>query len=187
MKYFEYHPRNREIVIRAKEIYSWYFDSSMSDESIEARLYLYEYLRNSMGVFSQLEKDVCWVPIPIILEHNECLYWSISHTEKYVAFIVSDTQTGIDIAECKDRDISLLDIHSEGEYGLLGGKNWKQFYMLWTAKESIIKASSLTLDAISEIKLMWIVDWGEFLFVFEEKEFTIRTIIQDTFILSYIF
>jgi hypothetical protein len=187
MKYFEYHPRNKEIVMRARELYSRYFDSSMLDESIEARFYLYEYLINSLRVFSPLEKDTCWVPIPIILEHNERLYWSITHTEKYVAFIISDTQTGIDIAERKNRDISLLDIHSEGEYGLLGGKNWKQFYMLWTAKESIIKASSLTLDVISDIKLVQVGEWGEFLFVFEEKQFTIHTIIQDTFILSYIF
>ncbi|MBP9779528.1 4'-phosphopantetheinyl transferase superfamily protein [Candidatus Gracilibacteria bacterium] len=187
MNYFEYHPRNKEIVMRAKEVYSGYFDFSMSDESIEARFYLYEYLRTSMRAFSPLEKDVNGVPIPIILENNECLYWSISHTEKYVAFIISDTQTGIDIAELRDRDPSLLDIHSEDEYNLLGEKDWKQFYMLWTAKESIIKASSLTLDVISEIRLVGVCEGDEFLFVFEEKEFRIHTVTQDTFILSYIF
>lgn len=49
--------------------------------------------------------------------------------------------TGIDIAENEERNISLLDTHSISEYDIMAGNNWNNFYILWTAKESIIKAT----------------------------------------------
>lgn len=67
------------------------------------------------------------------------MHWSISHSENYVAFIVSERPTGIDIAEHEERDSSLLESHPMSDYDILGGKNWNNFYILWTAKESVIK------------------------------------------------
>lgn len=82
------------------------------------------------------------------------IYWSISHSKEYIAYSVSDYRTGIDIAEYEERDLSLLDTHREIEYKLLGAKNWKNFYLLWTAKEALIKAHGDLLDDIPEMQLI---------------------------------
>jgi phosphopantetheinyl transferase len=65
------------------------------------------------------EKDSDGVPLPFHLKNGSVLYWSVSHTDRYGAYSLSDTPTGIDIAEYRERDISLLDIHQSKEYTLL--------------------------------------------------------------------
>ncbi len=185
MHYYEYHHKSPEILQKAKEKYSWLFDMNFSDESRQVRYYLLESLYREYGYKWVLEKDDSGKPLPI-LYHSIFLYWSISHSENYVAFIVSDRHTGIDIAENDERDISMLDIHLEFEYNLLGGKNWDNFYRLWTAKESIIKANGWWLDDMNNISITEVIDGYISHFAFRQKTYKIHTLQANPMILSYI-
>ena len=113
-------------------------------------------------------------------------YWSVSHSSNYVSFIISDEPTGIDIAENEERDISLLDMHSDSEYDLLGAKSWINFYILWTAKESIIKCIGWQLDDMKNIVCIPKQSDMISLFAFREKTYRIQTLKTGSVIISYI-
>lgn len=65
--------------------------------------------------------------------------WSISHKNDIIFVWVNELPLGLDIEYVKCRDISLLDIFSQSEYNILWGKNWMNFYTLWTAHEALLK------------------------------------------------
>jgi hypothetical protein len=60
----------------------------------------------------------------------------------------------IDLEIYKERDLSLLDQFNLEEYNVLWWKNWDNFYILWTAKESVIKYNLSDLNDLSKIKLL---------------------------------
>jgi phosphopantetheinyl transferase len=169
----------------AREKYSWLFDLSLSDESIEARYWLLEYLRQEYDYLWKLEKDEKGRPIPIITPVE--LYWSISHSENHIAYIVSGTPVGIDIAEIRERDISILLTHTESEYALFGGRDWTQFYILWSAKEAIIKSYGWSLDDMGEIHLQWIYKDNTYNFEFKGEMYRIKIVLQDNRVIAYTF
>jgi len=76
------------------------------------------------------------VGIPVYTDEN---YWSLSHKKDLLFVWVSDTCIWVDVEINKSRDQSVLDIFSEKEYELLGSRNWENFYVLWTATESLLK------------------------------------------------
>ena len=184
MHYYEYHQKSPENLEKSKEKYPWLFDMNFSDESREVRYHLLEYLYLEYWYSWMLEKDDLWKPLPI--QYNwSSLYWSLSHSTNYLAFIVSDSPTGIDIVEKKERDAFIQDIHSPHEYDILGGKNWDNFYILWSAKESIIKVAGSWLDDIKDIQLMEIHTESISLFAFKGETYRIQTMQLDPVIISY--
>lgn len=98
--------------------FPWMRDRDFSPESLEARYYLLLHLRDTLGYVGTLEKDATGKPLPSIIDDISC-FWSLSHTERYTAFIVSDSVVGIDIAEYRERDIVLLDTHALSEYDII--------------------------------------------------------------------
>ena len=172
MYHFEYHQKSELILRVSQEQYPWLFASWLSDESIEARYYLLEYLQIHHGYRWRLEKDPEGKPVSIkTIDGNT--YWSLSHSEHFISFIISDTPVGIDIAEYEERDISLLDMHHTSEYEMLGRKDWEHFYILWTAKESLIKSVGDSLDDLENISLLEIQKEGIYIFWFLGKTYTI--------------
>ncbi len=113
-----------------------------------------EYLSESYGFSGELEQESNGKPLPIIISPKIKLYWSISHSENYIAGIVSIDPTGIDIAEYSERHYSLLDTHSTTEYDRIGSKDWRNFYRLWTGKEAIIKKMGAKLDDMKNISFL---------------------------------
>ncbi len=189
MHHFEYHPKSPQILQIAKDKYPYLTQEWLSDESIEARYHLLEFLAREYGYHGVLEKDYNGRPIPIIIHNLEftiILYWSISHSENYGAFIISDTQAGIDIAEIRERNSSLFSTHSDQEYILLWGKNWNNFYILWTAKEAIIKSIGGELDDMRDIWLIYSQGENISEFAMESKKYRIQSIIHDQYIISYL-
>jgi len=75
-----------------------------------------------------------WIPV-----FNNEYKWSISHKEGVVFIWISKKKIWLDLEKYKIRDISLLVNFSDKEYHILWEKNWINFYILWTANESIIK------------------------------------------------
>ncbi len=185
MQHFSYHKKSLHRLNEARERYAWLFDDGISEDGVEVRYILLEYLRESYGYSWRLFKDTSWKPIPIEVNTRN-IYWSISHSKEYIAYSVSDYRTGIDIAEYEERDLSLLDTHREIEYKLLGAKNWKNFYLLWTAKEALIKAHGDLLDDIPEMQLISVGEWGMNLFEFRGQSHTITSLHTEEAILSYI-
>ena len=79
--------------------------------------------------------------------------YSISHKKNLVFVWISEEKIWVDIEILKKRDENLLEKFDKKEYEILGEKNWENFYILWTAKEAIIKYENLKLDDIEEIIL----------------------------------
>lgn len=152
MHHYEYARKSQDIQKKALKKYAWLFWWWLTSESIEARYLLLEFLTKRYAYTGRLEKDELSKPIPLIVEGKK-LYWSLSHTKKYVWFVVDSTPTGIDIVEIEERDRALLDTHRQGEYAFLWMKNWENFCILWSAKEAIIKANWATLESMKEIVL----------------------------------
>lgn len=88
-----------------------------------------------------------------LIEKNKNNYYSISHKNNLVFIWTNDNKIWLDIEILKSREFSLLNKFGDEEYQLLWWKKWKYFYILWTAKESIIKIENLKLDDIWKIKL----------------------------------
>ena len=175
MLHFEYHQKSESILFQAKERYHLLLRAWLSDESVEARYYLLEYLQKHHGYRGILQNDITGKPVPLdIIGHGNLLYWSISHSHNYIAYSVSDTPTGIDIAEYNERNTSVLSAHQDDEYFLLWEKNWNNFYILWTSKEALIKAWGNTLDDIEDIQLIKIYEGATNIFWFHEKTYTIQ-------------
>lgn len=185
MHYYEYHHKSSDAEQKAREKFPWLFEWDYSLESREVRYYLLEYLYREYWYSRILEKDPNGKPIPIEIQWT-LLYWSISHSNNYVSFIISDEPTGIDIAEYEERDISLLDMHSDSEYDLLGAKSWNNFYILWTAKESIIKLQGWWLEDMSTIRIRETYSDNISLFAFQHEKYRIQSLLLDSVIISYI-
>lgn len=181
--YYEYHKKSKKYREERWEIYAHLFEG-MSDESREARYHLLDYLHESLWYNWTLLKDGFGKPIPISDGKWVTCNWSISHSENYIAFIVSSSITGIDIVEIHERDIALFDIHSKVEYQLLWWKCWENFYILWTAKEAIIKSRWWILDDMKFITLDSPISEGIYKFVFQDQLYTIKTIQENTVIIS---
>lgn len=162
---YQYHKKSNKISRLAQEKYPWLFGYNLSNESIEARYWLLEYLSSTYNYSGQFTisgdtpyKIFLWKSSLTKIPHSELyevwvIYWSLSHSENFIAFIVSDTHVGIDIIETHERDNSLFCTHSNREYEVLSGRNWRNFSLLWSAKESLIKKISLTLDDMQYIEL----------------------------------
>ncbi len=88
-----------------------------------------------------------------LISKHSWKYSSISHKDNLVFIWVSDEKIAVDIEVYKKRDEILLDRFLDNEYDVLWWKTWDNFYVLWTAKESIVKILWLLLDEIENIKL----------------------------------
>lgn len=132
-------------------------------ESLVAR-YLIEKEKN------QIIKKNCW---------QKAFFSSISHKKNLIFIWTNNSKIWVDIETFKIRDEKLFENFKEKEYRILWWndikmsetldwqkevkyKNWKNFYILWTAKEAIIKFENFKLDDIWNIilekkeKIKWI-------------------------------
>ncbi|GAB0174964.1 MAG: hypothetical protein HHAS10_08430 [Candidatus Altimarinota bacterium] len=181
--HFEYHKKSGEKIDEAKK--SGFFSlGDLSDESVLARYYISRYFHDTYSFIPFLDKDRNGFPLPIISGSLGTFYWSISHSDEYVAWMIDKNPCGIDIAQYFIRDESLLSKHDEEEYEILGEKSWKNFYRLWTSKEALIKKLSLTLDDMEKIKL-FSSDKEQLVFVFFSESHTITTIQEDKIFISF--
>lgn len=118
-----------------------FYNSNLKIESIIARNEL--FLENII-----VKKDNFWKPI---FDKNK--YYCISHKENLVFVWSSDFPIWIDIEYFKQRNIEILNYHSDLEYNLIWEKNLENFYIFWTIKESIIKLFNTNLDDLENIKI----------------------------------
>lgn len=99
-------------------------------ESIISRYFISNMIWNNYLV----NVDKKWIPI-----FDNKYKFSISHKKGVVFIWVSKENLWLDLEIFKERDLSLLVNFYDKEYNILWEKNWINFYILWTANESIIK------------------------------------------------
>ncbi len=95
---------------------------------------------------------------PYLAIANQSVFYNISHSGDWVVCILSDKPCGIDVELIKQADIDIAKrFFSQNEYESLMSQpahyRTKYFFMLWTLKESYIKADgrglSLPLNSFS--------------------------------------
>lgn len=96
-----------------------------------------------------LKKDIEWKPI-----FSKGIHWSISHKKECIFIWCSDRNIWIDLEIYKERSIDFLNSFKKNEYNILWWKNWDFFYILWTAKESVIKYNLWNLDDMKNISVI---------------------------------
>lgn len=119
-------------------------------ESLVSRFLLSKKIEQVYGIKNyKIEIDLNWKPI-----FNDNLFWSISH-KNWVCFVwLSDKKIWVDIELIKERDKSILSTFSKKDYDKIGLTNRESFYLLWTAKESIIKYNLYDFDDIVSFELL---------------------------------
>lgn len=185
MHHFGYQKKGKFWLLQDKieSQYPWLLLQWLSEESIQARYFLLEYLHQKFQYTWSIHTSN-HRPEPIKIG-DHLLYWSISHSENYIAFIVWTTEVAIDITEVRPRSTALLDIHSNNEYLSLGrGKTWGAFFILWTAKEVVIKLENITLDTMPDIQLREITPDGMTM-MYDRHLYTIRICEHEDIILAY--
>ncbi|UCE59286.1 MAG: 4'-phosphopantetheinyl transferase superfamily protein [Phycisphaerales bacterium] len=116
------------------------------------------------------EKDTDEVPLP-----QQGWYWSVSHKRHWAAAVVADQPVGIDIEHVIPRREAMFDeIACAAEWGLLGGRSWRSFFRLWTAKEAILKATGIGIAGLNTCRLEDIPDARHLTLEYENREWVVE-------------
>ena len=104
----------------------------------------YQLWENDWVLLDQIEKN----------HGKKSDFFSASYSDRRLFLAFSEEKIWVDIEQVRPRASSLLDKRSE-ELKLLWEENWDNFYRLWTAKESLLKATDTeNLDQIWNIQLV---------------------------------
>jgi len=123
--------------------------AALSREGLLARALVARELEH-IGFISPIPcTNAAGAPLPI-----GGIHWSIAHKGNLIAAALGTHPVGIDIELRVERDENLFSFISEEEWNMLGERTWDVFYMLWTAKEALIKKKHLALDALPSITLV---------------------------------
>lgn len=123
--------------------------AALSREGLLARALVARELEH-IGIVSPTPcTDTTGAPLPI-----GGIHWSIAHKGNMLAAVLSKCPVGIDIEHRVERDTCLFSFITEGEWNRLGERSWDAFYMLWTAKEALIKKKRLALNVLPSITLL---------------------------------
>lgn len=87
------------------------------------------------------------------------VHWSLTHKPAYVAGVAAPGPIGIDIEEIRPRSERLKDrIAGPEEWSLIDAEHPESFFRYWTAKEAVLKAAGVGLTALSECKIIQVID-----------------------------
>jgi len=122
----------------------------VKNQSLAARDAVRRSSRESGLAISKLEKNERDVPQP-----DGDVYWSLSHTSRFVAGVVAHCEVGIDVEGPRPvREALIHKIVSEAEAEVLGGRSGHAFLRSWTAKESFLKCIGLGVAGLSRCNII---------------------------------
>ena len=109
--------------------------------------------------------------------------WSITHKFPWIAVAVSKYPVGIDLEMLVERDTALFSFFSREEWEILGSCDWLRFYMLWTAKEAVIKQERCTIDALRDIRLTGFAE-SKLLLAYHGRRIAVQPTVTDAYVCS---
>ncbi len=116
-----------------------------ADKQPRKGLRQYAWIALTRAIAEYAETNGCTMPLPRLLPNGKWVadncYLSLSHTDSYVAAVVSDLPVGVDI-ERTNRKLAkgLYDrIVCDKEKALYATPDNTQLLQLWTAKEAVFK------------------------------------------------
>ncbi len=147
---------DEDILLEAKRHFGANYSdkNNLTRESLIGRFLVSKLYKKIYGkdVFS-LEALQNGAPVPF-----DGVHWSVSHKYNnhtlYAGAVISKKTVGIDVEYLKLRSKELLNFFKEGEYEILGEKNWLNFYKIWTSKEALVKKLNLNLNSMQKITLI---------------------------------
>ena len=126
------------------------------------------------------------------MKFGKLKYNSIAHKDFNGAAVVftcaSSSCIGVDVEFIVEKERAVLDLFKEHEYAVLGDKNWRNFYILWTAKEALIKVVQASVDIRQEIKILTVKsqnrEFIEILAQYRNQIFCVRTKFDGNLVFS---
>jgi len=114
-----------------------------------ARIAVQHSARLSGVTLALLEKNIKGAPLP-----EAGVFWSLSHTTKYVAAVTAPYPIGIDIEEITERSPLLFDkIADQDEWKLAAEVSNRTLYRYWTAKEAVLKAAGKGIAGLADCRV----------------------------------
>ena len=111
----------------------------------------YQLWENDWALLEQIEQN----------HGKKSDFFSASYSGKWLFLAFSEEKIWVDIEQVRPRASSLLSKRSE-ELKLLWEESWENFYRLWTAKETLLKATNTeNLDQIWNIQLVKVKNTSE--------------------------
>jgi 4'-phosphopantetheinyl transferase len=121
--------------------------------SQQARRALEISAQKSQVPLGKLAQDKRNAPLPF-----DGTYWSITHKTEYVAGVVAPSPIGIDIEKMCSRATSLFQKTATEAEWALADMTFETFFRFWTAKEAVLKAAGLGLKALSQCRIIKVLD-----------------------------
>jgi len=122
--------------------------------SFHARKALDISAEKSGVVVTSLLKDEHGAPLPF--DGN---YWSVTHKPAYVGGVIASKRIGIDIEKIRTCSPALFKkTANDSEWKLSNEDAFTLFFRYWTAKESVLKASSAGIRDLSKCRVVHVMD-----------------------------
>lgn len=138
----------------AREVAKLNTREQVTVRSLAARKALARSAKLSGITLGPLEKDDEGAPMPV-----DGVYWSLSHTAKYVAGVSGRLPVGIDIEEIVPFSQILVEqVASQGEWSLVDSMQERTFSRYWTAKEAVLKAVGAGLQGLPRCRIRELIN-----------------------------
>lgn len=136
---------------------------------------------------TNIEKSNTGKPLP-----DGGTFWSLSHKLEYVAGVVSQDVTGIDIEKIRECSTALCrKIADEMEWRLAGSianrRNRSHvFFRYWTSKEAVLKAEGVGLQGLSKCRIERVIDANRLIVAYMGREWPVEHFFFDGHIVSVV-
>lgn len=125
------------------------------------------------GIFlTKLIKDSSGAPVP-----SDGIYWSLSHTDDYVAAVAAYVPVGIDIEKIIPYSNLLKSrIATNQEWDLVpSSASELLFYRYWTAKEAVLKAEKVGVAGLPHCTVSRIVSASRLELYYKERNWQVES------------
>jgi 4'-phosphopantetheinyl transferase len=138
--------------------------------SFHARKALDISAEKSGVVVTSLLKDEHGAPLPF--DGN---YWSVTHKPAYVGGVIGSKRIGIDIEKIRTCSPALFKkTANDSEWKLSNEDAFTLFFRYWTAKESVLKASSAGIRDLSKCRVVHVMDTNHLVIDYQDKAWIIE-------------
>jgi len=127
------------------------------------------------------KKDELGIPLP-----SNGVFWSVSHKPDVVAGVVSKKPVGIDVEQVKDVSNALFERILDPDERRCFKNQEKQvtFFRAFTAKEAVLKETTVGLKALSKTKIVKVMDDRNLVVEHMDEKYWVENIYFDGYLAS---